>query len=142
MNLTGLPRPLYSTLFYSSPILTQHSLSLLRMRIFTRNNFTYADDVSWEKGRHDFRFGGLIEWSQVDLNNQFNQPGIINSCTQDTYPTAAFPKGEPAGLPTYQNFLAGIICDGGPAGNNYALQQGSDEFKANRDIFSGGYIQD
>jgi Carboxypeptidase regulatory-like domain len=104
--------------------------------IFTRNNFTYADDVSWEKGKHDFHFGGLIEWSQVDLNNQFNQPGIINSCTQDTY------LGQPAGLPTYQNFLAGIICDGGPAGNNYALQQGSGEFKANRDIFSGVYVQD
>jgi Carboxypeptidase regulatory-like domain/TonB dependent receptor len=104
--------------------------------VFTRNNFTYADDVSWEKGKHDFHFGGLIEWSQVDLNNQFNQPGIINSCTQDTY------LGQAAGLPTYQNFLAGIICDGGPAGNNYALQQGSGEFKANRDIFSGVYAQD
>ena len=104
--------------------------------IFTRNNFTYADDISWEKGKNDFHFGGLIEWSQVDLNNQFNQPGIINSCTQDTY------LGQAPGLPTYQNFLAGILCDGGPAGNNYALQQGSGEFKANRDIFSGVYFQD
>ena len=104
--------------------------------IFTRNNFTYADDISWEKGKHDFHFGGSIEWSQVDLNNQFNQPGIINSCTQDTY------LGQAAGLPTYQNFLTGILCDGGPAGNNYALQQGSGEFKANRNIFSGLYFQD
>src|SRR5580704_17579712 len=37
--------------------------------VFTRNNFTYADDVSWERGKHDFHFGGIIEWSQVDLNN-------------------------------------------------------------------------
>ena len=104
--------------------------------IFTRNNFTYADDLSWEIGKHDFRFGGIIEWSQVDLNNQFNQPGIVNFCAQDTYLKQA------AGLPTYQNFLSGIMCDGGPAGNGYAFQQGSGEFKANRDKFPGLYIQD
>jgi Carboxypeptidase regulatory-like domain len=104
--------------------------------IFTRNNFTYADDVSWEKGKHDFHFGAMIEWSQVDLNNQFNQPGIVNFCTQDTY------LGEAAGLPTYQNFLSGTMCDGGPAGNGYAFQQGAGEFKANRDKFPGLYVQD
>jgi hypothetical protein len=103
---------------------------------FIRNNFAYADDVSWERGKHDLHFGGVIEWSQVDLNNQFNQPGIVNFCTQDTY------LKQPAGLPTYQNFLAGIMCDGGPAGNGYAFQQGSGEFKANRDKFPGLYIQD
>jgi Carboxypeptidase regulatory-like domain/TonB dependent receptor-like, beta-barrel len=103
---------------------------------FTRNNFTYADDVSWERGRHDIHFGGIIEWSQVDLNNQFNQPGIVNFCTQDTYLKQA------PGLPTYQNFLAGFMCDGGPAGNGYAFQQGAGEFKANRDKFPGVYIQD
>jgi len=104
--------------------------------IFTRNNFTYADDVSWEKGKHDFHFGAMIEWSQVDLNNQFNQPGIVNFCTQDTY------LGQAAGLPTYQNFLAGTMCDGGPSGNGYAFQQGAGEFKSNRDKFPGLYAQD
>ena len=99
--------------------------------IFTRNNFTYADDVSWENGKHDFHFGGIIEWSQVDLNNQFNQPGIVNFCTQDTYLKQA------AGLPTYQNFLSATMCDGGPAGNGYAFQQGAGEFKANRNKFPG-----
>ena len=104
--------------------------------VFTRNNFTYADDVSWEKGKHDFHFGGMIEWSQVDLNNEFNQPGIVNFCAQDTY------LNQPAGLPAYQNFLAGTMCDGGPSGNGYAFQQGAGEFKANRDKFSGIYFQD
>src|SRR6266481_2744893 len=104
--------------------------------IFTRNNFTYADDVSWEKGKHDFHFGAMIEWSQVDLNNQFNQPGIVNFCTQDTY------LGQAAGLPTYQNFLSGAMCDGGPSGNGYAFQQGAGEFKSNRDKFPGLYAQD
>jgi hypothetical protein len=106
--------------------------------IFTRNNFTYADDVSWERGKHDFHFGAMIEWSQVDLNNQFNQPGIFNFCTQDTYlGQLATPK---QGI--YENFLAGFLCDGGPAGNNYAFQQGAGEFKANRDKFPGLYVQD
>jgi hypothetical protein len=104
--------------------------------LFIRNNFTYADDVSWERGKHDFHFGGMIEWSQVDLVNQFNQPGIFNFCTQDTY------LGQSAGLPTYRNFLAGVICDGNRTGNGYAFQQGAGEFKANRDKFSGVYIQD
>jgi hypothetical protein len=104
--------------------------------IFTRNNFTYADDVSWEKGKHDIHFGGVIEWSQVDLNNQFNQPGIVNFCTQDTY------LNQPAGLPVYQNFLAGTMCDGNATGNGYAFQQGAGEYKANRDKFPGLYIQD
>jgi hypothetical protein len=104
--------------------------------VFTRNNFTYADDVSWERGKHDFHFGGMIEWSQVDLNNQFNQPGIVNFCAQDTY------LGQAAGLPTYENFLAGTMCDGGPSGNGYAFQQGAGEFKANRNKFSGIYAQD
>ncbi len=104
--------------------------------LFIRNNFTYADDLSWEKGKHDFHFGGMIEWSQVDLLNQFNQPGIFNFCTQDTY------LGQPTGLRTYTNFLGGIICDGNRTGNGYAFQQGAGEFKANRDKFSGLYIQD
>lgn len=104
--------------------------------LFIRNNFTYADDVSLERGKHDFHFGGMIEWSQVDLVNQFNQPGIFNFCTQDTY------LGQAAGLPTYRNFLAGVICDGNRTGNGYAFQQGAGEFKANRDKFSGVYIQD
>jgi hypothetical protein len=102
--------------------------------VFTRNNFTYSDDVSWEKGKHDIHFGGMMEWSQVDLNNQFNQPGIVNFCTQDTY------LGQAAGLPTYQNFLAGAMCDGGPAGNGYAFQQGAGEFKSNRDKFPALYL--
>ncbi|HKV61283.1 MAG TPA: TonB-dependent receptor [Candidatus Acidoferrum sp.] len=106
--------------------------------IFTRNNFTYAEDVSWERGKHDLHFGGMIEWSQVDLNNQFNQPGIVNFCGQDTY------LGQPTALPTnaYANFLGGTMCDGGPSGNGYAFQQGAGEFKANRDKFPGLYAQD
>jgi hypothetical protein len=104
--------------------------------LFTRNNFTWSDDVSWLKGKHDIRFGGAIERAQVDLNNQFNQPGIFGFGTQDDY---LFP-GKKFG--TYQLFLAGILSDGSGTGNGYALQQGAGEFKNNRNTFMGFYIQD
>ncbi|HEY4049724.1 MAG TPA: carboxypeptidase-like regulatory domain-containing protein [Acidobacteriaceae bacterium] len=103
---------------------------------FTRNNFTWSDDVSWQRGPHDLRIGGSIERSQVDLNNQFNQPGIFGFGTQDDY---LFPGKKFA---TYQLFLAGVLSDGSSAGNGYALQQGAGEFKANRNTFVGVYFQD
>ena len=103
---------------------------------FTRNNFTWSDDIGWEKGKHDFHFGASIERSRVDLNNQFNQPGIFGFGTQDDY---LFPGTQFA---TYQLFLAGILSDGSSAGNGYALQQGAGEFKHHRNTFSGVYFQD
>jgi hypothetical protein len=103
---------------------------------FTRNNFTYGDDISWEKGKHDMHFGAMIEWSQLDLNNQFNQPGIFGFGTSDNYLFGG------TSFATYQLFLAGILSDGSGAGNGYAFQQGAGEFKANRDKFPGFYFQD
>ncbi len=103
---------------------------------FTRNNFTWSNDVGWEKGKHDIRIGGTIERSRVDLNNQFNQPGIFGFGTQDNYLFGG------STFSTYQLFLAGILSDGSGAGNGYALQQGAGEFKHNRNTFYGVYIQD
>jgi Carboxypeptidase regulatory-like domain len=103
---------------------------------FTRNNFTWANDVGWESGKHDIHFGGDIERSRVDLNNQFNQPGIFGFGTQDNYLFGG------TTFATYQLFLAGILSDGSGAGNGYALQQGAGEFKHNRGLFPGLYFQD
>src|SRR5262249_5463556 len=36
---------------------------------FIRNNFTWSDDYTWVRGKHDLHFGGVIERSRVDLNN-------------------------------------------------------------------------
>src|SRR5882762_3780068 len=111
---------------------------------FTRNNYTWANDVSWEKGKHDFHFGGSIERSLVDLNNQFNQPGIFGFGTQDNYLSQSSINAVPTGsIPgTYQLFLAGILSDGASVGNGFALQQGAGEFKNNRATFIGFYVQD
>ena len=103
---------------------------------FTRNNYTWADDVSWEMGKHDFHFGGSFERSSVDLNNLFNQPGIFGFGTQDGYLFGG------STFATYQLFLAGILSDGAGVGNGFALQQGAGEFKNNRANFVGVYVQD
>jgi outer membrane receptor protein involved in Fe transport len=103
---------------------------------FTRNNYTWADDVSWEKGKHDLHFGGSFEHSLVDLNNFFNQPGIFGFGTQDNYLFGG------STFATYQLFLAGILSDGAGVGNGFALQQGAGEFKNNRANFVGLYAQD
>lgn len=104
--------------------------------LFTRNNFTWSDDISWTRGKHDLHFGGSVERAQIDLNNQFNQPGIFGFGSQDDY---LFPGKKFA---TYQLFLAGVLSDGSGAGNGYALQQGAGEFKNNRNTFYGIYFQD
>lgn len=87
---------------------------------FIRNNFTWADDVSWVAGKHDVRFGGLVERSQVDLLNQFFQPAEFS-------------------FSSLANFLAGKLTD---YSGNLAFRQGAGEFKNNRNIFLGIYIQD
>ncbi|MGH9882345.1 MAG: carboxypeptidase regulatory-like domain-containing protein, partial [Pyrinomonadaceae bacterium] len=87
---------------------------------FIRNNLTWADDVSWVAGKHDMRFGGIIERSQVDLLNQFFQPAEFSFSS----------------LP---NFLAGKLTD---YSGNLAFRQGAGEIKENRNTFVGLYIQD
>ncbi|HXN22898.1 MAG TPA: TonB-dependent receptor [Candidatus Dormibacteraeota bacterium] len=92
---------------------------------FIRNNFTWSDDVSWVAGKHNVRFGGVIERSRVDLDNQFFQP-------------AEFTFGPTASA--LSNFLAGKLVD--QNSNTPGFRQGNGEFKNNRDTFAGVYIQD
>jgi hypothetical protein len=87
---------------------------------FIRNNLTFADDVSWVAGKHDLKFGGVVERSKVDLLNGFFQPGEFSFSSLD-------------------NFLAGKLTD---YSGNLAFRQGAGEFKNNRNTFIGVYIQD
>jgi hypothetical protein len=82
---------------------------------FVRNNFTWSDDVSLVSGRHNLRFGGVIERSRVDVNN----PGFFS------YGSFTFAS--------ISDFLAGKLS---------SFQQGNGEFKNNRNTFPGLYIQD
>jgi hypothetical protein len=87
---------------------------------FTRNNFTWSDNVSWVVGKHDLHFGGVIERSRVDLDNKFFQPAEFS-------------------FPSLTAFLDGQLGD---YSGNPAFRQGAGEFKNNRNIFAGVYIQD
>ena len=100
---------------------------------FVRNNFTWSDDVSWVKGKHDFRFGGVLERSRVDLNNLFFQPAEFSFCN----PTPG--AGQTASQVRFFGFLAGKLCD---YPGQVAFRQGAGEFKNNRNIFAGLYVQD
>jgi hypothetical protein len=82
---------------------------------FVRNNFTWSDDYSWVRGKHDLHFGGVIERSRVDLNN----PGFFG------YGTFTFTS--------FANFAVGRLS---------SFQQGAGEFKNNRGLFAGVYVQD
>ncbi len=87
---------------------------------FVRNNFTWSDDVSWIRGAHDIRFGGVVERSRVDLDNKFFQ-------------VPEFQFANIAGL------LAGKLATGG---GNPGFRQGAGEFKNHRNTFMGFYFQD
>lgn len=82
---------------------------------FVRNNFTWSDDYTWVRGKHDLHFGGVIERSRVDLNN----PGFFG------YGTFTFSS--------FANFAIGRLSN---------FQQGAGEFKNNRGLFAGVYVQD
>ena len=106
--------------------------------LFVRQNFGFANDLSWVRGKHDLHFGGSIERSHVDLVNQFNQPGLFGFGNSDNYlfPTVSSFPG------TYTLFLSGILSDCGCTGNGFAFQQGAGEYKQNRNTFAGVYFQD
>jgi hypothetical protein len=87
---------------------------------FIRNNLSWSDDLSWVKKKHDLRFGGVIERSQVDLLNQFFQPAEFS-------------------FPSMTAFLKGQLGD---YSGNLAFRQGAGEFKNNRNTFIGLYAQD
>ncbi|PWT94866.1 MAG: TonB-dependent receptor, partial [Blastocatellia bacterium] len=87
---------------------------------FIRNNLTWADDVSWVAGKHELRFGGVVERSKVDLLNGFFQPAEFS-------------------FPSLAAFLGGKLGD---YSGNLAFRQGAGEFKNNRNTFFGIYIQD
>jgi hypothetical protein len=68
---------------------------------FRRNNYTLADDLHWVAGNHTLGFGFHGELAKVDVNNQFQQPGIFqfNSNASITNPLAGFLLG---GLTNFQ----------------------------------------
>jgi hypothetical protein len=88
---------------------------------FRRNNYTLADDLHWVAGNHTFGFGFHGELAKVDVDNQFQQPGIFKF---DSNATIANPMAD---------FLLGGMT---------AFQQASGQYFNNRYKVTGYYAQD
>ncbi len=88
---------------------------------FRRNNYTLGDDFHWVLGSHTLAFGVHIELAKVDVDNQFQQPGIFlfNSSTTNPSPLADF-------------LLGGLT----------GFQQASGQYFNNRFHQTGYYAQD
>ena len=88
---------------------------------FRRNNYTLSDDLHWTLGTHTLGFGFHGELAKVDIDNQFQQPGIFqfNSNTTDPSPMADF-------------LLGGLVT----------FQQASGQYFNNRYHVTGYYAQD
>lgn len=88
---------------------------------FRRQNYTLADDVRWVKGNHTLGFGFHGETAKVDVDNQFQQPGIFQFNSNNTVPNA---------LADY--LLGGLTV----------FQQASGQYFNNRYKVTGYYAQD
>jgi hypothetical protein len=88
---------------------------------FRRNNYTLADDLHWVVGSHSLGFGFHGELAKVDVDNQFQQPGVFvfNSNASIT------------------NQLAGFLL-----GGLTNFQQASGQYFNNRYHVTGYYVQD
>jgi hypothetical protein len=106
---------------YSFSVSGFFTISEYPLAIFSRQNFAWADDLSWVKGSHSLQFGVAGERWRVDLINQGQaQPGFTFSSSNGT------------GL-ALANFLIGDI---------YQFTQQQGEPGNFRDTFPGFYAQD
>jgi hypothetical protein len=87
---------------------------------FYRYSFTFKDDLRWVRGSHSLAFGFLAARSQVDINNQYRQPGVFTFNATNTNNAMA-------------SYLLGYL---------FQFQQASGQFFNNRGIFVGFYAQD
>lgn len=88
---------------------------------FRRNNYTLADDLHWVLGSHTLGFGFHGELAKVDVDNQFQQPGIFQFNSNASI----------------QNPMAGFLL-----GGLTNFQQASGQFFNNRFHVTGYYAQD
>lgn len=88
---------------------------------FRRNNYTLADDLHWVLGNHTLSFGFHGELAKVDVDNQYQQPGIFqfNSNASISNPLA--------------DYLLGGLTN---------FQQASGQYFNNRYHVTGYYAQD
>jgi hypothetical protein len=88
---------------------------------WSRNNYTFNDDLHWTKGKHSFAFGGHFELSKFDVTNVGADNGYFITSTYSNYVNAL------------ANFEMGYLT---------TFTQGNDELINNRNHFPGIYAED
>ncbi len=87
---------------------------------FTRHNWSYADHLTWVKGKHTISMGFSIDKETSDIVNQYRIP-------------AAF---------TFSGQITGTAMSDFLLGRIGSMDQGMGEYKNNVDTFYSPYIQD
>jgi hypothetical protein len=87
---------------------------------FVRNNYVWYDDVKVVRGRHSIGFGGLFQYAQLDVNNNFKRFGSFSF------------SGDSTGYALADFFLGSVR----------SFSQGSGEFQNDRNTFVNLYVQD
>ena len=115
---------------YMATIITGYfSASSSAYAAWSRNNYTFNDDLHWTKGSHNFAFGGHIELSKFNVTNVYQSYGAFgfNTATNKI------------GSTTYQypnamaNYQMGFMT---------SFTQGNFEQVNDRNHFPGLYAQD
>jgi hypothetical protein len=87
---------------------------------FVRNNYVWYDDVKIVKGRHSIGLGGLVQYAQLDVDNNFKRFGSFTF------------SGDTTGYALADFFLGSVR----------SFSQGSGEFQNDRNTFVNLYVQD
>jgi hypothetical protein len=88
--------------------------------IMNRTAYTITDEVSWNRGRHTFAFGGSLARGQVFLRDAYLYGGVFSFTADNT-----------------GNALSSFLL-----GSMRTFQQGAGEFKDNRNYYYDLYAQD
>jgi hypothetical protein len=46
--------------------------------VFVRHNYLGGDDIKWVHGRHSFDFGGVVQYAQLDVTNNYRRFGAFS----------------------------------------------------------------
>jgi hypothetical protein len=107
---------------YMATIITGYfSASSSAFAAWSRNNYTFNDDLHWTKGSHNFAFGGHIELSKFDVTNVYQSYGAFGFNTTTQYVNAM------------ANYQMGFMT---------SFTQGNFEQVNDRNHFPGLYAQD
>jgi hypothetical protein len=87
---------------------------------FVRKNYVWYDDVKVVRGRHSIGIGGLFQYAQLDVNNNYKRFGSYSF------------SGDSTGYALADFFLGSVR----------SFSQGSGEFQNDRNVFVNAYVQD